>query len=67
MSALDALYRAARAQVDSDSDFRARFQKRVVDLQAGDAATLAMWCEIVKESEVAFQENLRSPRGLAHA
>jgi arginyl-tRNA synthetase len=56
VSALDALYRAARARFDADPEFKDRSQKRVVALQAGDADTLALWREIVEESEVAFQE-----------
>jgi len=56
VSALDALYRAARARFDADPGFKERSQRRVVALQAGDADTLALWREIVQESEVAFQE-----------
>jgi arginyl-tRNA synthetase len=56
VSALDALYRAARARFDADPEFKERAQKRVVALQTGDADTLALWREIVEESESAFQE-----------
>jgi arginyl-tRNA synthetase len=56
VSALDALYRAARERFDADPEFKDRSQKRVVALQTGDADTLALWGEIVEESEVAFQE-----------
>lgn len=56
VSTLDALYRAARARFDTDPEFKDRSQKRVVALQTGDPDTLALWGEIVEESEVAFQE-----------
>jgi arginyl-tRNA synthetase len=55
VSALDALYRAARAQFDADPVFADRARSRVVALQSGDAATLAVWRELVEESELAFQ------------
>jgi arginyl-tRNA synthetase len=55
VSALDALYRAARAQFDADPAFADRARSRVVALQAGDAATLSIWRELVEESELAFQ------------
>jgi arginyl-tRNA synthetase len=54
VSALDGLYRAARAAFDSDPDFADRARTRVVALQAGDAATIARWRDIVAESEFAF-------------
>jgi len=54
-SALDGLYRQARAQFDADADFADRARNRVVALQAGDPATLAVWRELVAESEAAFQ------------
>ncbi|PRX49199.1 arginyl-tRNA synthetase [Prauserella shujinwangii] len=54
-SALDALYRAARAEFDADEAFKERAQRRVVALQSGDEETVAAWREIVKESEIAFQ------------
>jgi arginyl-tRNA synthetase len=56
MSRLDALYRAARATFDSDAGFADRARLRVVDLQAGDPATLARWAEIVVESKVYFND-----------
>jgi arginyl-tRNA synthetase len=55
VSALDALYRAARQQFDSDPQFADRARSRVVALQAGDPATLAVWRDLVTESEHAFQ------------
>ncbi|MFB8004132.1 arginine--tRNA ligase [Nocardia sp. NPDC056000] len=54
VSALDGLYKAARAQFDADADFADRARTRVVALQAGDEATVARWREIVAESEKAF-------------
>ncbi len=54
-SALDALYRTARAEFDSDEAFKERAQRRVVALQSGDEETVKAWREIVKESEIAFQ------------
>jgi arginyl-tRNA synthetase len=56
VSALDTLYREARAKFDSDTDFADRARARVVALQSGDAATLAKWKDIVAESEFAFRE-----------
>jgi arginyl-tRNA synthetase len=55
VSALDGLYRAARAQFDADPGFAERSRRRVVALQAGDEATLATWQALVAESERAFQ------------
>ncbi|MEV0893677.1 arginine--tRNA ligase [Promicromonospora sp. NPDC050262] len=55
MSALDALYRAARAAFDTDPGFADRARARVVLLQSGDEATLSTWRELVAESEAAFQ------------
>ncbi|MGW5456079.1 arginine--tRNA ligase [Nocardia sp. NPDC003979] len=54
VSALDSLYKAARAQFDADSGFADRARNRVVALQAGDPDTVARWREIVAESEKAF-------------
>ncbi|MGH3785133.1 MAG: arginine--tRNA ligase [Pseudonocardiaceae bacterium] len=56
VSALDSLYRSARAAFDADQDFAERARARVVALQAGDEATVARWREIVAESEFAFRE-----------
>lgn len=55
VSALDALYRAARAAFDAAPAFADRARKRVVALQSGDPDTLARWREIVDESQHAFQ------------
>lgn len=56
VSALDELYRTARAEFDADPDFKERAQRRVVSLQAGDEETVAAWREVVAESEQAFQQ-----------
>ena len=56
VSALDGLYRAARAEFDADETFADRARARVVALQAGDEATLRRWREIVDESEIAFRQ-----------
>lgn len=54
VSALDRLYKAARAAFDAGAEFADRSRARVVALQSGDPATLARWSEIVTESEKAF-------------
>lgn len=56
VSALDELYRAARALFDADADFADRSRNRVVALQSGDAGTIERWREIVGESEKAFRD-----------
>jgi arginyl-tRNA synthetase len=56
VSVLDGLYRAARAEFDTDPAFAERARARVVALQAGDEITIARWKDIVTESEFAFQE-----------
>lgn len=55
VAALDQLYRAARARFDADDAFAGRSRTRVVALQSGDPATIAVWREIVAESEAAFR------------
>ncbi|WP_105972205.1 arginine--tRNA ligase [Streptomyces geranii] len=54
MSNLDRLYKAARKLFDSDEEFKTRARLRVVDLQAGDPATLAAWQKFVDESKIYF-------------
>ncbi|KUN34145.1 arginyl-tRNA synthetase [Streptomyces longwoodensis] len=54
MSNLDRLYKAARRKFDSDEEFKTRARRRVVDLQAGDAHTLATWQKFVDESKIYF-------------
>ncbi|MFI1564980.1 arginine--tRNA ligase [Streptomyces sp. NPDC020490] len=54
MSNLDRLYKAARKLFDSDEEFKTRSRRRVVDLQAGDPHTLAVWQKFVDESKIYF-------------
>ncbi|ARP70779.1 arginine--tRNA ligase [Streptomyces pluripotens] len=54
MSNLDRLYKAARKKFDSDEEFKTRSRRRVVDLQAGDPHTLAIWQKFVDESKIYF-------------
>ncbi|MFF7795843.1 arginine--tRNA ligase [Streptomyces sp. NPDC007991] len=54
MSNLDRLYKAARKVFDADEEFKTRARRRVVDLQAGDPQTLAMWQKFVDESKIYF-------------
>ncbi|MEU0006671.1 arginine--tRNA ligase [Streptomyces sp. NPDC006314] len=54
MSNLDRLYKAARRLFDADEEFKTRARRRVVDLQAGDPHTLAMWQKFVDESKIYF-------------
>ncbi|AJE83167.1 arginyl-tRNA synthetase [Streptomyces albus] len=54
MSNLDRLYKAARALFDADPEFKDRARRKVVDLQAGDTGTLAVWQKFVDESKVYF-------------
>jgi arginyl-tRNA synthetase len=54
MSRLNRVYKAARALFDSDEGFKDRSRRRVVDLQAGDPETLALWQRFVDESKIYF-------------
>ncbi|MFD1657285.1 arginine--tRNA ligase [Streptomyces caeni] len=54
MSNLDRLYKAARRLFNSDEEFKTRSRRRVVDLQAGDPHTLAVWQKFVDESKIYF-------------
>ncbi|MDT0321081.1 arginine--tRNA ligase [Streptomyces millisiae] len=54
MSRLNRLYRDSRALFDSDPEFKERARRRVVELQAGGAETLALWQRIVDESKIYF-------------
>lgn len=47
MAALSNFYRAARKHFDGDPAFAERARQRVVLLQGGDPATLALWKELV--------------------
>jgi arginyl-tRNA synthetase len=55
VSALDGLYQAARRTFDADPGFVERSRLRVVALQGGDEATLALWRELIAVSSQAFQ------------
>ncbi|GHH78112.1 arginine--tRNA ligase [Streptomyces sulfonofaciens] len=55
MSNLDRLYKAARRLFDTDEEFKVRARRKVVDLQAGDPETLALWQKFVDESKLYFQ------------
>ncbi|MFE9608255.1 arginine--tRNA ligase [Streptomyces sp. NPDC006012] len=54
MSNLDRLYKTARKLFDSDTEFKTRARRRVVDLQAGEPKTLATWQKFVDESKIYF-------------
>ncbi|HEY9373048.1 arginine--tRNA ligase [Streptomyces sp.] len=54
MSNLNRLYKASRSLFDSDEEFKTRARARVVDLQAGDEQTLALWQRFVDESKIYF-------------
>ncbi|MFE1548642.1 arginine--tRNA ligase [Streptomyces sp. NPDC058718] len=54
MSNLNRLYKASRTLFDSDEEFKTRARSRVVDLQAGEPETLAMWQRFVDESKIYF-------------
>lgn len=51
ISDLNEFYVAASRKFDSDPDFAERARKRVVALQAGDPATLALWERLLGESK----------------
>ena len=53
---LNEVYRTARARFDSEAGFAERARARVVALQAGDPATVALWRRVVAESEKYFLE-----------
>ncbi|MCB5911375.1 arginine--tRNA ligase [Streptomyces pinistramenti] len=54
MTNLGRLYKASRALFDADPEFKERARARVVDLQAGDEETLALWRRFVDESKIYF-------------
>uniref|UniRef100_UPI0038B4006A arginine--tRNA ligase n=1 Tax=Halosaccharopolyspora lacisalsi TaxID=1000566 RepID=UPI0038B4006A len=56
VSALDELYRTARAAFEADPEFADRSRQRVVALQSGDPSTIARWKDIVAESEKSFHD-----------
>ncbi|HEY5197331.1 MAG TPA: arginine--tRNA ligase [Solirubrobacteraceae bacterium] len=57
---LNAFYQAARSRFDADAGFARRARERVVALQAGDPATVALWKELVAESERHFADVYRT-------
>lgn len=59
LTGLDALYRQARQRFDADPEFADRARRRVVALQAGDPATLAVWQRLVAVSLQAFDRMYR--------
>ena len=56
LSDLGQFYRDARAQFDSDENFRARARARVVSLQTGDGPTLRRWGQLVDISMSHFRK-----------
>ncbi|MEV8016930.1 arginine--tRNA ligase [Streptomyces sp. NPDC086554] len=54
MSSLNRVYKASKVLFDADEEFKKRARRRVVDLQAGDPETLAIWQRFVDESKVYF-------------
>jgi arginyl-tRNA synthetase len=55
ISDLNELYREAQSRFESDPGFADRARLRVVALQGGDSATLALWRALVLESERHFE------------
>ncbi|MCP3802070.1 arginine--tRNA ligase [Allokutzneria sp. A3M-2-11 16] len=51
---LNGFYQEARKKFDADPEFASRARTRVVALQSGDPATLALWRGLVEESERHF-------------
>lgn len=56
ISDLNSFYQDARKKFDADTEFADRSRRRVVALQAGDEATLALWRQLVQESTRHFQK-----------
>jgi arginyl-tRNA synthetase len=52
---LNALYQEANRKFAGDPDFTERARRRVVSLQGGDQKTLALWHDLVEESERHFE------------
>lgn len=53
--ALTAIYKASKLRFDEDPEFAERARRRVVALQSGDAASLAVWKALVDDSRDYFQ------------
>ena len=52
---LTAIYKASKKRFDEDAEFNTRARERVVKLQAGDEATLAVWRSLVAQSNDYFE------------
>lgn len=52
---LNSFYQKAREKFDADAEFAERARRRVVALQGGDEATLALWRMLVAESQRHFE------------
>ncbi len=52
---LNGFYQKARKKFDADAEFAERARRRVVALQGGDEATLALWRMLVAESQRHFE------------
>lgn len=55
ISDLNGFYQKARKKFDADAEFAERARRRVVALQGGDEATLALWRMLVAESQRHFE------------
>jgi arginyl-tRNA synthetase len=47
---LNLLYQVAKARFDAEPEFQGRARRRVVSLQAGEPAALALWQQLIDES-----------------
>lgn len=56
ISDLNATYQAAKLHYDADPDFAKRARERVVLLQKGDQETVAVWQQLVSESQHYFNQ-----------
>ncbi len=56
ISDLNTFYQQARARFDADPEFADRARQRVVELQGGDDATLALWRAFITESQRHFSQ-----------
>lgn len=59
LDALDDLYKASQTEFAADPEFADRARARVVALQGGDEATLAVWRKLIAVSSAAFQDLYR--------
>ncbi|WP_432799479.1 arginine--tRNA ligase [Poriferisphaera sp. WC338] len=56
LKSINTIYQESKKLFDEDKEFAADARKRVVDLQAGDQETKDIWKELVKASEVYFDD-----------